>query len=93
MLFYGKEYGRSQSVEFVDQGFSAGRYQGTVFFFDDLGFCENNEIRHEHQAKAQALAQRFSTDYESLGFTVVTVAVASIEERATFIEQKCCSNA
>jgi len=93
MLFYEKEYGRSQVVQLVDQGFSTGRYKGTVFFFDDFGFCENNEIWHEHQAEAQALAQRFITDYESLGFAAARVAVASIEEQATFIEQKCCSNA
>jgi predicted ATPase len=89
MLFYGKQDTRNQVVDLINQGFKIGRYQAIVFFFDDLGFCENNEIRHEDQIEAQALAKQFIADYESLGFTIVRVAVASIEDRAAFIENTC----
>jgi len=52
-----------------------------------------NELKKRgHSVIAEAATDTIQAGLDS-GMTAVKVAVASIEERATFIEQKCCSNA
>ena len=52
-----------------------------------------NELKKRgHSVIAEAATDTIQAGLDS-GMTAVRVAVASIEGRATFIEQKCCSNA
>lgn len=62
-----------------------GMSLSTVFFLEDLGFCDQNEVRREDIQAAQQLADKFVQDYQSLGFTIVRIPSAPIAERADMI--------
>ena len=62
-----------------------GGFKPIVFVFQDLGMCENTEIRHETISEMLQIEQRLVSDYLSLGFTVIKVPFLSIKDRADFI--------
>ncbi|MDQ5941150.1 MAG: hypothetical protein QG632_876 [Candidatus Dependentiae bacterium] len=72
-------------INLVDNGLSNGQYHSKVFFFEDLSFHVQTEVRYEGLAEAQRLTEKFRKDYESLGFEIIVVPAGSIEARADFI--------
>jgi|GEM_PF-1307640 len=73
-------------VDLVNTGLLNGCYHTKVFIFEDLGFCEQNEVRREDADTAKRLAAQFVKDYASLGFEIVVVPAGTIQSRADFIE-------
>ncbi len=84
ILWYKKNL-QQQAIKALDELMASGCFKQKVFLFQDLGFCENTEIRHENLTEADQIAQQLLKDYESLGFEVIKVPSASIKERADFI--------
>lgn len=62
-----------------------GKFKPVVFLLEDLGFCENTEIRSENLKQLSELQERLHTDYTSLGFEAIIVPRGSIQQRADFI--------
>lgn len=84
ILWYKKSVSE-QAVTALDELLLNGFFKPTVFVFQDLGVCENTEIRHETVAEMLQIEDRLIRDYASLGFKVVKVPCASIKDRADFI--------
>jgi|GEM_PF-379822 len=84
ILWYKKTINR-QAISALDELLLHGSFKPTVFVFQDLGVCENTEIRHETVAEMLQIEDRLIRDYVSLGFNIVKVPSAPIKDRADFI--------
>jgi len=60
-------------------------FQPTVFFLENLDFCEETAVRSESLEDSKALAAQFKNDYESLGFAITSIPSLSIPERVDLI--------
>ena len=67
---------------------SERKFQLTVFFVEQLGFCETNEGRPEGLTEACDIAERLRKAYADLGFKLISVndLKATVDEAATDTE-------
>lgn len=65
----------------IDEGF----YQRVVFLIENLGFCEQNEVRCENQEASLIIHEKLKENYKSLGFDVISIPACSVEERVNMI--------
>ncbi|MCF8462727.1 MAG: AAA family ATPase [Rickettsiaceae bacterium] len=69
----------------IDRCLDAGIYQNRVFFFENLGFIENTDVRKISYEDALIFEQIHLDVYNSFGFEIVLVPKQSIEERCRFV--------
>ncbi|MFS8564060.1 MAG: AAA family ATPase [Rhabdochlamydiaceae bacterium] len=65
----------------VDEGF----YQETVFLIENLGFCQQNDVRTESLQQSLFIHEKIKESYEGLGFRVISIPFASVEDRVEMI--------
>jgi len=86
------DYPTKQLVERVQEVVDGRFYSTTVFVIENLGFCEQNQVRCEDQDEAVVIEQMLLESYQRLGFKVIKVPPMSVEERVEFIRLKQQSN-
>lgn len=77
-----------QLIKAVQDVVNEDYYHKTVFLLENLGFSDQNEIRCEDQEESLILEMRLEESYKKLGFTVIRVASAPVEERVTLIRDR-----
>ena len=80
-LHIGKDEPTGELIRAVQKVVDAGYYDEKVFLLENLGFCNQNEVRCEDQDESLIIQMRLQESYKKLGFTVVQVPPVSIEER------------
>lgn len=78
-MHYGFDYSN------ILQNVTKLRY-ACVFYFEPLPY-QNDAVRIENGEAAEHLDKCFIRAYEECGYTIITVPLMSIEERATFVMQ------
>jgi predicted ATPase len=70
-----------QMIATVQECVSGGLYSKFVFWVEHLGEVENNGIRHENLQECEIIEKRLKQDYEALGFVILSIPKATVEER------------
>lgn len=84
MLFYNSPH-QHRLVDLIENVLARKMYQPTVFYLEELNFCETTEVRHEDLSEAKKLGEKFIEDYASLGFTVIKIPSMSVKHRVDAI--------
>lgn len=72
---------RKSVKRILDQDF----YQTTVFLIENLGFCEQDEIRCETLNQTLKIEKILEENYKKLGFKIIRIPPMPIDERAKLI--------
>lgn len=72
-------------LELIEQSLKEQVYQNKVLFFENIGFVEHTEVRKISYEDALVFEQIHLDVYKQLGFQLIMVPKASIQERKSFI--------
>jgi predicted ATPase len=75
-------------VETVKNILQEGYYNKVVFLIENLGFCEQTEIRAEALDETIKIEKWIKKVYKKLGFQIVKIPKASVDERIQMIKNQ-----
>jgi len=85
--FLQNDRAHDQITDLVDHLIDEQPYHKTVFLIENLGDCEQNEVRPETLDEALRIESHIEDHYRRYNFEVIRIPRASIEERANLILQ------
>lgn len=83
-IYLGYPISYALSAE-IDRCLKENVYDNRVFFFENLGFIENTDARKISYEEALKFEKIHTDVYKKFGFEIISVPIASVEERADLI--------